>query len=659
MVAWVFVLPTLAETRGQSNDWHSLAVPGCVWVRAEGEGIGTGWIVDVGRGWILTCHHVVGDAAKVTVSFAQESRGTRWSERETIDDMGRSVRITGRIRRRDVRRDLALIEVANLPPSAKALPLAEASAVPGQAVRMVGHRGDLSELWSVATGTVRQRYVTGRGYPWRGQRLAENTELLLMDLPISTGDSGGPVLNERGEVVGMAAAVLFPVQRSTAAIDLLEIRHFLGQPSRSKEQRTDSAIRVYETMLCLTAAVESLQSTSRGLATLVDREHRLWVTTVDAVGDAERVMLLHPAIVQGKVLAENAAYFWANRVPAYVVARDPRRGLALLEAERLPTNAIEPTWPEGHSRPGERLHTIANPINVEARWLYTPLVIRQAGHFVVTRDPKGERLRGWILQGQGGGEGGAPILDDQGHIRGLMSSRHGPDPLVAYGIDQSEIRRFHEACRSWWQPKSADEWRQRGRRRSRWRQFELARADLQQASRLAARDARVFLALACLELDAGRLAEARAAVEQALIVGDGASRAETRAWYAEILSRLGDIPSAERECEAALAEDNRCAAAYATRAAIRMKRGEMEAAHRDAEEASWIEPNEPRWQHRLGQIHAAGQKWDQAVIAYSRAIALNPNDPSLYEDRATAYEQRTPPDPEKARRDRQTASRLR
>jgi S1-C subfamily serine protease/Tfp pilus assembly protein PilF len=639
--------------------WYDRIVPGCVWVRADTEGAGSGWIVDREKKWILTNYHVVGSAQRVTIVFSQRVAGEWFGHRRDIDQPGHSFRSMGTVIRKDPRRDLALIETEAMPESSRSLSLALQSAQPGQNVTLIGQRSDLSELGSAALGTIRQRYRSVSGYPWRADRLARHTDLLLADLPIHEGDSGAPLLNERGEVVGMAAAIMYPAQRSTAAIDVVEIRRFLELARPAGERQSPAASRLYELLLRVSAAVESPTSSNRGLATLIDPVHRLWLTTGQAVGSSELVWLVLPGFSEGRLIAEQWAYFWAIRVRAFVIARDTLRDLVLLEAAQTPTTSVRMPWPTAATRPGYRLHTLANPPGTEARWLYTSLVVRQTGRVAVTRDSRDGAVPGLILQGPGGGDGGAPVLDDHGEFRGIMASRSGPDPFVAYAIDQSEIQAFVRENQAWYQPKSTADFRHRAKVRARWRQFNLARDDMRQALALTSGPAGLYLELARIEMDAGQLTKAREMVEQAVAKAQESELAEVRAWYAEILRRLGDHSAAWRECERALTQDTRCAVAYAVRSALRMSQGDAAAALRDAEEAVWLQPHQARWLYQLGQVHAVRGDWERAILAYSRAIEQNPFDPMYFRERANAWEQKTPPEPDKAERDRRTASRLR
>src|SRR5262249_11410696 len=196
--------------------------------------VGTGWIANVDKKWLITNYHIVGDAKTVEVVFPQfRDRKLVSTRAEYLREFNRW-KIDGRVLRRDPQRDLALVELASLPVGSQALPLAAKHGAPGDAVLIIGNRGDLEQRWVQTSGHLRQAFVSADGYPWRTEKLARGCRLLALQAPINEGDSGGPVLNERGDVVGVASAILWHAQKATTAIDATDVRAFLypdAQPS--------------------------------------------------------------------------------------------------------------------------------------------------------------------------------------------------------------------------------------------------------------------------------------------------------------------------------------------------------------------------------------------------------------------------------------------
>ena len=95
------------------------------WVLAGSEGRGTGVVVDEQKKWLLTCYHVVGDAKTADVVFPAYRDGKLIGEREYYRRELGKLRIIARVIRRDKDRDLALLELPELPRGIIALPLAK------------------------------------------------------------------------------------------------------------------------------------------------------------------------------------------------------------------------------------------------------------------------------------------------------------------------------------------------------------------------------------------------------------------------------------------------------------------------------------------------------------------------------------------------------
>ena len=150
----------------------------------EGEQAGTGFRVAV-DGIVVTSAAVVGNADEVTVALAD---GTR-----------RPARVLGRAP--DV--DVAVLELddTGLPPLHSRAGLAEARI--GDAVLAVGS----DAVTSATIDTLRARV-----------RLDRTSELdaLAIDVAIEPSQSGGPLVNRRGDVLGLSTAIATPRPGSTA-----------------------------------------------------------------------------------------------------------------------------------------------------------------------------------------------------------------------------------------------------------------------------------------------------------------------------------------------------------------------------------------------------------------------------------------------------------
>jgi S1-C subfamily serine protease len=208
---------------------------GCAWVRAENDSAGAGFVVDAKKKLLVTCRHVVADRKKVDVLFPWMRGGELVTDRAAY--LGNRVHlrelgllVTGTVLKTSDDLDLALVELESLPGGAKAVAFAPHAPNPGEPLRVVGNRLDLDTVWNVTTGPVRASGRLADGYFWRGKKLAANADVLIGQLPTEEGDSGGPVFDSRGELVGVASALRRQCPLAAVCISAAEVRKFAGLP---------------------------------------------------------------------------------------------------------------------------------------------------------------------------------------------------------------------------------------------------------------------------------------------------------------------------------------------------------------------------------------------------------------------------------------------
>ncbi len=169
--------------------------PAVVSLRADGAGSG---VVMTPDGYVLTNSHVVSGARAVTL---------------TLPD-GRSV--PGRVAGDDPATDLAVVR-ADAGGLAFAELLGEGAVRPGQVAIAIGN--PLGFHSTVSTGVVS---AVGRAFPGRDGRMIE--DVLQHTAPLNPGNSGGPLVDSRGRVVGINTAIIpfaqgigFAISAQTAA----------------------------------------------------------------------------------------------------------------------------------------------------------------------------------------------------------------------------------------------------------------------------------------------------------------------------------------------------------------------------------------------------------------------------------------------------------
>lgn len=161
-----------------------------------GDRVGAGFIVSP-EGYALTSAHVAGDSAEVSLTLADSNQ------------------LTAEVEKKDDGRDLALLRLdrVNLP----AVQFAS-SATLKQGAKVAALGSPLGLEGSVTEGVVSavNREIDGKSY-------------LQIDAALNEGNSGGPVIDERGRVVGIATAVIKEAENVGFAIPSNEAMEFLGE----------------------------------------------------------------------------------------------------------------------------------------------------------------------------------------------------------------------------------------------------------------------------------------------------------------------------------------------------------------------------------------------------------------------------------------------
>lgn len=192
----------------------------------------TGVIVDAGERLVLTSRHVVPAQEDVVVFFPEFAEGKLIQ----ADDhyLTKAPRAKGRIVHREQDCDLALVRMPSLPPGSQAVSLAEKPAAVGELLRLCGHPSNRKQLWIFREGKVRRRFKGSFDYKEKDVPLIQ-AQVLEMDFATFYGDSGGPVVNARGELVGLHMGANLWVERDdlTLEIDLEEIRAFLQRAKKA------------------------------------------------------------------------------------------------------------------------------------------------------------------------------------------------------------------------------------------------------------------------------------------------------------------------------------------------------------------------------------------------------------------------------------------
>jgi hypothetical protein len=205
---------------------YERALPSQAWILSPmgGDKIesGSGVLVDRGRRLMLTAYHVVAEREEVLVFFpARNERGELISEPKHYARGQAKLAVLGHVVSKDPKRDLAVIRLESVPAGARAATIAAQGIKTGEEVIAIGNSGASDGvLWRYIDGRVRQVYRKEISYDTK-QKV--DARLVEMTLPSNGGDSGGPVLNTRGELVGITIASDPREVAVHYAVDLAEI----------------------------------------------------------------------------------------------------------------------------------------------------------------------------------------------------------------------------------------------------------------------------------------------------------------------------------------------------------------------------------------------------------------------------------------------------
>ena len=202
---------------------HDHLAKGTGWVRIKTETgtiNGTAWIVDKGRKWMITNAHVVDGRDAVQVIFPE------WKDGKLVREESAYAAVAGvkaTVIDRDESRDLALLLLESLPETGHGLKVADAEPEEGDSVRTIGGftLGGEGLVWGAVRGEVR---TVGPVQGWKG---GAKVRKVSTDAPINGGNSGGPLVSDAGEVVGVNASYQTNARNVSHHISTDELKGFL------------------------------------------------------------------------------------------------------------------------------------------------------------------------------------------------------------------------------------------------------------------------------------------------------------------------------------------------------------------------------------------------------------------------------------------------
>ena len=219
-------LTTVSAGNANAVQLYEQVVDSTVWVvNVSEECTGTGWVIDAEQGLVVTNHHVVGTSVDVVVCLPAKDETGRFINSRDFYRNNQVHQRTATVVASDPVRDLAVLHVQDFPESRVSLPLATNSASPGESIVSVGNPGVSEGLWVFTRGEVRN-VCEQTGYRVEGPvkyRVLESSSA------INSGDSGGPAVNENGEIVGVSTAYRKDGRLVSLFIDVMTVRTFFQE----------------------------------------------------------------------------------------------------------------------------------------------------------------------------------------------------------------------------------------------------------------------------------------------------------------------------------------------------------------------------------------------------------------------------------------------
>lgn len=213
----ILILIALFSLDGISDgrDIFKNASPGIVYLTTN-EGSGSGVIIST-KGHILTNWHVIAGEDEANIEAILHYS----YDFETVEEHFFELEII----KINKTKDLALLKIKNPPKDLKVINISKIIPAVGSEVHAIGHPH--GEFWTYTQGYISQRR---NEYEWKyaAEGIEHFANVYQMQTPIAEGSSGGPLLNNFGNLIGINTFGSKEIQSLNFAVDATEIIIFLA-----------------------------------------------------------------------------------------------------------------------------------------------------------------------------------------------------------------------------------------------------------------------------------------------------------------------------------------------------------------------------------------------------------------------------------------------
>ncbi len=217
-------------------------------------------------------------------------------------------------------------------------------------------------------------------------------------------------------------------------------------------QSKDDGAEVYKKVVKSTVWIHSDRGRllATGTGSLIDKDARLVLTNFHVVGDVKRATIYFPAFRDDKPIPERRYYIDHEKTLAIhgaVLAVDKQADLAVIRIEKVPDGEREIPLATGSPDPGQTVHSVGNPGDSGALWVYTPGKVRQVYQktWRAEVDRKMLTFKAKVVETDSAtnpGDSGGPLVNGEGELVGVTQGGAIKAQLLSTFIDVNEVKRL-------------------------------------------------------------------------------------------------------------------------------------------------------------------------------------------------------------------------
>lgn len=194
----------------------------------------------------------------------------------------------------------------------------------------------------------------------------------------------------------------------------------------------------YRVLLRFSAILTDNKGNFAGNGFLIDKKNKFFMTHFDCVKNGDFHIVYFPHHDQGVLETDLKKYYKDQDklgIPAKVVYRNIEKDIAILELDRVPSDMIDPHFAGQSPNTGVDLFSLVNDWKLEVG------TVRQVYYKEIgTPGEPGRLFKGMVIETQTRSMGkGAPIINKEGKLIGMLSRFDHKNDLVGFEIDISEI----------------------------------------------------------------------------------------------------------------------------------------------------------------------------------------------------------------------------